>query len=695
MKAQHKRRALGTTVGAVLVVAAGIIAFSVIGDDSGNGANTTPESNLTTTLIEERSLTEYLEIAGTLDYEGTVALAAHSGGVLMQLAPEGTVARQGEQLYLILDEPTDADTASVLAEFASAKNSLVDAEGQLSEAASGPSESEIASARAAVAAASDARGRLVERPSAAEVASAEAAVLAAIEDLEALDNPTAASLAGARSQIATAKADLADLLASAPEAEIDAARAAVQAANEHLTDLMAGATEADIQAARAARATAWEAHRDRLQYSDSEAEIDESRADLLLAEQALADLLAGASEAEIDSARADLSVAEQALADLLAEPSEADIENAEANVLAAVESLHLLESPTDAVYAQKRADLATARQARTDLLADPSAAEIEDADAAILVAKQALDDLLTEPSADEIAALEAMVSGAAAALRSAETDTDALNDVHNSLLVMYGSTPVYRTMQLGTEGDDVRQLEQNLADLGYGDDDAFEVDGLFDDATAAAVRRWQQANGHNVDAAVGTSDVVFVAGPVQVGGWDQAIELGQTLEIGRTLASLTVIETPAGGELSTTQRVVANLPLSDRDLISVGIAVNVELPDDTDVAGTVTVINPSPVTDDQTGDNVVEITILLREPVSAVWIGASVDVEITETLIEDALVVPATALLALVEGGSAVEILAEDGSVRLVGVDTGLFVDGDVEVIGPELAAGMRVVVPR
>ena len=156
-----------------------------------------------------------------------------------------------------------------------------------------------------------------------------------------------------------------------------------------------------------------------------------------------------------------------------------------------------------------------------------------------------------------------------------------------------------------------------------------------------------------------------------------------------------MVETAVDGELSTTQRVSASLPLSDRDLISIGIGVNLELPDDTDVAGTVVAVNPSPVLDEQTGENFVEVTILLSEPAPPTWIGATVTVEITETLISDALVVPATALLALVEGGSAVEILDDEGSTRLVGVETGLFVDGDVEVISAELAAGMRVVVPR
>ena len=221
------------------------------------------------------------------------------------------------------------------------------------------------------------------------------------------------------------------------------------------------------------------------------------------------------------------------------------------------------------------------------------------------------------------------------------------------------------------------------------------MDGVFDDATAAAVSDWQRATGQDPDGMVGVADIVFAAGPVRVGSWAQGVEVGQQLAVGASLASLTVVEAPVNGRMSTTQRVVALVPLSDRDLVSVGINVNVELPDGTDIGGTVTAINPSPVLDDQTGENAVEATILLAEPASEVWIGATVDVEITETLIEDALVVPATALLALVEGGYAVEVVTEDGSLRLVGVDTGLFVDGDVEVQSPELSAGDRVVVPR
>ena len=694
---QRRRRLLSVAALAVLVVAVAVAAVmvTVIRNGSDGSAEQDRQSSVSSALVTQRDLTEYLEISGTLDYEGTVTLATHNSGVLMRLAGEGTVVRQGERLYLVLHEPSEADTARVLADVASARDALAVAADNLNDAISGPSEADVASARAAVAEAKEARDQLSEPPSLAEISSAQAEVAAASEALEALDNPAEGDLAAARADIATAEAALADLKAGATEAEVESAEAAVQTATQALTDLKAGASEAEIETAEATRLAAWATLRDELQKSDNSVEIELARAELHTAEEHLADLLAGPTQAEIDDAEAKVRTAEEAHADLLAGPTQAEIDDAEARVLAAKEQLDLLENPTEVQYSQARADLNTAAEDLADLRAGPTQAETDSAHAAVLAAEQALADLLTEPTSIELAALEASVASAEAALVSAQADLAAHGEVSRPLYAMYGDTPAYRNMTVGLDGDDIGQLEQNLADLGFGDIEGFDVDGVFDEHTAAAVRRWQDETGQHVDGMVGTADVLFIAGPSQIGPWEQGIELGQELEVGKSLASLTVVETPVNGELSTTQRVSADLPLGDRDLISVGIAVNVELPDDTDVAGTVTAVNPSPVLDEQTGENIVEVTILLSEPASPTWIGATVTVEITETLITDALVVPATALLALVEGGSAVEVLDADGSTRLVAVETGLFVDGDVEVISAELAAGMRVVVPR
>ena len=74
--------------------------------------------------------------------------------------------------------------------------------------------------------------------------------------------------------------------------------------------------------------------------------------------------------------------------------------------------------------------------------------------------------------------------------------------------------------------------------------------------------------------------------------------------------------------------------------------------------------------------------------------GAPVTVSVTRETRENVLTVPVDALLALAEGGYGVELVTGDGASRLVGVETGLFADGRVEVTG-EIAEGDEVLVPR
>ncbi|MEM9135394.1 MAG: peptidoglycan-binding domain-containing protein, partial [Actinomycetota bacterium] len=96
--------------------------------------------------------------------------------------------------------------------------------------------------------------------------------------------------------------------------------------------------------------------------------------------------------------------------------------------------------------------------------------------------------------------------------------------------VFYGDLPLYRPLAEGDEGDDVEILEANLAALGYHldvDDDTdlddvaedeadydtdFTVDGVFDAATADAVRRWQDDLGVDDTGVVDPSAVVVIDG---------------------------------------------------------------------------------------------------------------------------------------------------------------------------------------
>ena len=66
---------------------------------------------------------------------------------------------------------------------------------------------------------------------------------------------------------------------------------------------------------------------------------------------------------------------------------------------------------------------------------------------------------------------------------------------------------------------------------------------------------------------------------------------------------------------------------------------------------------------------------------------------VVEVVAEDALLVPASALLALAEGGFAVEVPTPDGT-RLVAVDVGEVLDGRAEISGRDIAEGSQVVIP-
>lgn len=76
--------------------------------------------------------------------------------------------------------------------------------------------------------------------------------------------------------------------------------------------------------------------------------------------------------------------------------------------------------------------------------------------------------------------------------------------------LMYGSVPAYRTLKQGvSDGPDVTELNQNLIDLGYDPYGAIDDVEEFSEATAAAVRRWQHAEGLPETGEVELGRVVF------------------------------------------------------------------------------------------------------------------------------------------------------------------------------------------
>jgi peptidoglycan hydrolase-like protein with peptidoglycan-binding domain len=81
------------------------------------------------------------------------------------------------------------------------------------------------------------------------------------------------------------------------------------------------------------------------------------------------------------------------------------------------------------------------------------------------------------------------------------------------VVLMYGSVPAYRALKEGVgDGPDVGELNANLIDLGFDSSGAIADDEHFGEATAAAVRRWQKAEGLPETGEVELGRVLFAAG---------------------------------------------------------------------------------------------------------------------------------------------------------------------------------------
>jgi peptidoglycan hydrolase-like protein with peptidoglycan-binding domain len=80
------------------------------------------------------------------------------------------------------------------------------------------------------------------------------------------------------------------------------------------------------------------------------------------------------------------------------------------------------------------------------------------------------------------------------------------------VVLMYGSLPAYRALKEGVrDGPDVSQLNVNLVDLGFDPYGAIADDDHFGEATSAAVRRWQKAEGLPQTGEVELGRVLFAA----------------------------------------------------------------------------------------------------------------------------------------------------------------------------------------
>ena len=249
------------------------------------------------------------------------------------------------------------------------------------------------------------------------------------------------------------------------------------------------------------------------------------------------------------------------------------------------------------------------------------------------------------------------------------------------VVVLIGSQPVWRALSDGmTNGADVRQLEWNLAALGY---EPGTVDDEFDNDTASAIESWEDdLEVSEPDGTIDAGQVIFTDEAIQVTG---ATAAGTRLSAGDAIATVRPLD-GAGLALRFTVTEEADRYQPDRP-------VTIITTDGAEHSATITGFERLASTSGQPGGGggSTSFTVTaIPDAGDASLSPGPVDVEIPTEAADGVLAVPARALVAVVEGGQAVE-LASGGYVA---VEVGVFADGWVEITGDGIDEGDKVVVP-
>jgi len=263
------------------------------------------------------------------------------------------------------------------------------------------------------------------------------------------------------------------------------------------------------------------------------------------------------------------------------------------------------------------------------------------------------------------------------------------------VVALYGPVPLYRTLRIGASGADVRQLQENLAELGY---TGVKVDGTYGFATAAAVRKWQINLGLPATGTIEVGEAVFTPGFIRIAE--------QTASVGDLVDARGV---PVLSYTGTTKLVTVRLDVTDQALAVEGRKVTVTVPGrkavegDISRVGSVITAKENSASNSAAASNVfspapagrIEVTVTIADQGALGGLDAApVDVGFVSQERKDVLTVPVAALLALNQGGYGVEIVDRD-TTRIVAVKTGMFAAGRVEVSGEGIAEGVTVGVPK
>ncbi|MCW2941255.1 MAG: Peptidoglycan-binding domain 1 protein [Actinomycetia bacterium] len=258
------------------------------------------------------------------------------------------------------------------------------------------------------------------------------------------------------------------------------------------------------------------------------------------------------------------------------------------------------------------------------------------------------------------------------------------------VVLLYGPVPAYRDLSYGMTGRDVAELNAALVALGCATRAQLNPHSdYFSLETTYALEELQSRLGVTRTGELALGRAVFLPAAARITALGAATVLGGPVQPGAALLSAS----------STTPVITVNLDAAQQTEVKAGDRVTITLPGGQTTPGTVSSVGtvattPSPGVSGSTPTITVEVTP--ADPKAAGGLDqAPVQVSITTGSVNDALVVPVSALLAQPGGGYAVEVTGTRGN-HLVAVSPGMFDDADglVQVTGPGLAAGQHVVVP-
>jgi len=254
--------------------------------------------------------------------------------------------------------------------------------------------------------------------------------------------------------------------------------------------------------------------------------------------------------------------------------------------------------------------------------------------------------------------------------------------------LLYGRVPAWRELTEGMRGADVAQLNHDLVRLGYAGAGYIGGPGwdYFSWDTRYGLERLQARLGLAQTGTLPLGQAVFAPG---------------ALRVATVRASLGAAASgPVFSATSARHVVSISLDAADQSEVARGDPVSVTLPDGSVTAGVISSVGT--VASGHGSSATITVLVRLVHPGAAGHLDqAPVAVNITTSQARNVLAVPAAALVAQstgdgeAGGGYAVEVVSGRHH-RLVPVRPGLFDDaaGMVQVTGPGLSAGQRVVVP-